>query len=112
VAPPNNALDATGLTPDLAHPLAVVAPFTFPPGTMATTAGAYITRALIPLPGNTLPADTHGFVQFPPGDSGLLALGADTDSVASTYSAWTNNGYQTPANQVLFANWGIRLATN
>jgi hypothetical protein len=112
VAPANMAIDPTGLTPDIVHPLAVVAPFTFPPGTMATTAGQYITRAILPLPGFQLPAHTIGFVQFPPGDSGFLALGADTDSAASGYSTWTNDGFHTPAHQVLFANWGIRLLTN
>ncbi|MFO0982965.1 MAG: hypothetical protein U1E76_14755 [Planctomycetota bacterium] len=112
VAGPNNAIDPTGLTPDLAHPLAQIAPFTFPPGTMATTSAAYVQRPLTPIAKSQLPGDTICYVKFPPGDSGLLAIGADTDSDISGYSAWSADGFTTAGHRVGFANWGIRLVTN
>ncbi|MFO0982379.1 MAG: hypothetical protein U1E76_11690 [Planctomycetota bacterium] len=105
----NLALDASGFTPDLAAPLALVAPFTFPPGTIASTSAQYIRHA-ISVAGSSLGTHVHAWVQFPPGDSGLLAVGADTTSSVDC-SFFSLDGYATPA-LATPPNWGLRLRTN
>ncbi|MFO0980646.1 MAG: hypothetical protein U1E76_02685 [Planctomycetota bacterium] len=107
----NFVVDATGHTPDVsgAGLLALIAPFTFPSGTLATTSGLYVNHA-VAVPGASLGTHVHGWVQFPPGDSGLLGVGGDT-TMSNGCSFFTLDSYTTPAVS-FFANWGIRLKTN
>lgn len=103
----NLGVDASGNTPDLGSPY-VDQPATFPAFTFVTTSGALLTygfSAFTPVTPNT-----HQFVQFPPGDPGLLGIGGDTNSAfISGLSGWSLDGYSTPANLVGYANWGMRL---
>jgi hypothetical protein len=105
----NLAVDPSGNTPDIVSPLAVVTPFTFPSGTFATTSGAMIHHS-VSVPGGALGADVHGWLQFPPGDPGLLAVAADDNSLGY-YGFYTLDGYATPAIS-FFDLWGIRLTHN
>lgn len=110
VSPSNLGVDGTGNTPDLGSPFATVSPFTFPAGTFATTSGSYISHA-ISVPGGSLGSgNVHAWVQFPPGDSGLLGVGGDTTN-PNGCSYFTLDGFSTPA--ISFGvNWAIRVATN
>ncbi|MFO0981964.1 MAG: hypothetical protein U1E76_09515 [Planctomycetota bacterium] len=109
----NLAVDPSGQTPDVRGPgvLAVVAPFTFPSGTFATTSNQYVSHA-VAVPGAALGSHVHGWMQFTPGEPGFVGMGADTSSPANGLSAWSMDGYTSPANVVTYANWGIRIATN
>jgi hypothetical protein len=109
----NLAVDPTGDTPDIsgAGLLCLIAPFTFPSGTFATTAAQYTCHLCpMPVPGSSFTSHGHGWVQFPPGDSGLLGVGADT-TVSNGCSYYSLDGYSTPAIS-FFVNWGIRALTN
>jgi hypothetical protein len=108
VSNPNLGVDGSGNTPDVAGAglLACVCPFTFPSGTFATTCAAYISHA-VSIPGGSVASKVHGWVQFPPGDSGLLGVGGDT-TAPNNQSFFTQDAYTTPA--IGFGvNWGIRL---
>jgi hypothetical protein len=103
----NLGVDASGHTPDIGAPLAQVSPFTFPSGSFETTSGLYTSHA-IAVPGGSLGLHVHGWVQFPPGDSGLLGVGADTSSGTNGCSFFSLDGYSSPAIS-FFTNWGIRV---
>ncbi|MFO0981962.1 MAG: hypothetical protein U1E76_09505 [Planctomycetota bacterium] len=109
----NLAVDPTGQTPDVRGPglLALVAPFTFPSGTFATTSNQYVSHA-VAVPGAALGPHVHGWMQFTPGEPGYLGMGADTSSPINGLSGWSLDGYVSPANVASYANWGIRIATN
>jgi len=80
ISNPNLAVDATGNTPDIAGTglLATIAPFTFAPATFATTFAQYVSRP-VSVSGSVMTGvSIHGWLQFPPGDPGLLGCGADT----------------------------------
>jgi len=64
----------------------------------------------VPVPGSSFASHAHGWVQFPPGDSGLLTVGGDTTHWNGC-SFYSSDGYTTPAIS-FFANWGIRVLTN
>jgi hypothetical protein len=110
----NLAIDPTGHTPDLYGPglLSVIAPFTFPSGSIETTSGQYTSHTCpLPVPASSFVSHAHGWVQLPPGDPGLVGVGADSTNVTSHDSFYTLDGYSSPA--VSFSViWGIRLATN
>ncbi|MEW6746557.1 MAG: hypothetical protein AB1486_27780 [Planctomycetota bacterium] len=55
----------------------------------------------------------HGVIQFPPGEPGLLKVGADTTPKRHIEwgAAWTGDGYATPANQFYAGGWSIRLGS-
>lgn len=107
----NYGIDGTGYTPDLTAGQAV-APFTFVPGTFATTSGQDTINDFADFPYATFPTnDVHGVIQFPPGDSGWLGVGTDTNSTITSGSCWTLNGYTSPANR-FGARWGIRLGSS
>lgn len=106
----NLAVDATGHTPDVASPLAMISPFTFPAGTFATTSGQYVSHATA-IAGGSLRAMVHAWVQYPPGDTGLLGIGLDLNSPSAGCSYFSIDGYTSPA--VSFGgNAGLRLVTN
>jgi hypothetical protein len=110
----NLALDPTGHTPDMAGPglLSVIAPFTFPPGSFETTAGQFTSHPCpAPVPGSSFASHAHGWVQFPPGDPGLLGIGADSNALDTGHSFYTLDGFSSPAIS-FFTTWGIRLTTN
>lgn len=106
----NLGVDGTGNTPDIGAPLASVSPFTFPSLTFATTSGQYISHA-VSISGGSLSTNVHSWVQFPPGDSGLLGVGADSSSGTNGCSFFSLDGYSSPAIS-FFTNWGMRVATN
>jgi hypothetical protein len=105
----NLGVDASGNTPDIGSPLATINPYTFPAGSFETTSGLYTSHA-VSVAGGSLSANVHGWVQFPPGDPGLLGVGGDTTS-ANGRSFFTLDGYSSPAIS-FFVNWGIRVKTN
>lgn len=105
----NLLVDPSGNTPDIGAPLATVSPFTFPAGTFATTSGLYISHA-VSIPGGSLGLNVHGWVQFPPGDPGLLGIGGDT-TASNGCSGFTLDGYSSPAIS-FFVNFGIRVKAN
>jgi len=112
VAKANTTVDPSGNTPDLGSGvLANVSPFTFPSLTFATTCSQYISHAVSVSGGAMTGPSIHGWVQFPPGDSGLLGVGADSSSPSAGASFYTLDGYSTPAIS-FFVNWGIRIKTN
>jgi hypothetical protein len=111
VAKANTGVDPSGNTPDLGSPLANVSPFTFPSLTFATTCSQYISHGVSVSGGAMTGPSIHGYVQFPPGDSGLLGVGADSSSPSQAASFYTLDGYSTPAIS-FFVNWGIRIKTN
>ncbi|MEW6746188.1 MAG: hypothetical protein AB1486_25895 [Planctomycetota bacterium] len=110
----NLSLDPTGWTPDLTAGYAV-APFTFPPGVLASTSGQLVVRDFPDIPYSTFPDDNvHGVIQFPPGEQGQLGIGADTTPtlVIEWGSTWTTDGYTTPAFRYdEYAGWGLRLGS-
>lgn len=103
----NTGVDPSGNTPDLGSPLVTVSPFTFPSGSFETTSGLYTSHAA-PVPGGSLGTNVHVWVQFPPGDSGLLGVGADTSSGTNGCSFFSLDGYTSPAVS-FFTNWGMRV---
>ncbi|MEW6742053.1 MAG: hypothetical protein AB1486_04775, partial [Planctomycetota bacterium] len=110
----NTTIDPSGWTPDLSFGWAV-APYTFVPFTFATTSGMYVTRDFADIAYSTFGTDdVHAVIQFPPGDSGWLGIGGDTTPSPSVSwgSAWTLNGYSSPANRFdSTAGWGLRLSS-
>ncbi|MEW6747670.1 MAG: hypothetical protein AB1486_33490 [Planctomycetota bacterium] len=107
----NYGLDPTGYTPDLAVGYAV-APFTFLPGVLATTSAQMTINDFADFPYATFPTnDVHGVIQFPPGESGLLSVGTDTNSTRVSGSCWTLDGYTTPAGR-FGDRFGIRLSAD
>jgi hypothetical protein len=105
----NLVVDPSGNTPDIGNPLAAVSPFTFPPGSFETTSPSYTSHG-VSIPGGSLSAHVHGWVQFPPGDPGLLGVGGDTTQ-NNGCSFFSLDGYSSPAIS-FFVNWGIRIKTN
>lgn len=105
----NTVVDPSGNTPDIGAPLATVNPFTFPAGSFETTSGLYTSHA-VAVPGGSLGSNVHGWVQFPPGDPGLLGVGGDTTQ-NNGCSFFSLDGYSSPAIS-FFVNWGIRVKTN
>src|SRR5262245_37000152 len=102
---PNVGLDASGNTPDLSLPVATPSSTPLPPGIPLFQYVAYDTsaKALIP------PADatTVAVVQLPPGDSGLLTVGADGNPSTLQTSGYSTDGYATPAVTLSFLDFGI-----
>lgn len=101
---PNVSLDPGGNTPDLSLPIAtstetyVTAPlFTYQD--YDTTA-----QASIPLSDAT----TLSVVQLPPGDSGLLGVGADSNAAPGT-SGFTQDGFATPSVTLTFLDFGMAI---
>ena len=106
VSTANTTIDPTDGTPNLTGPglLAMVGPFTLPSGTFATTCSQYISHPIW-VPGNALTGPSiRGWVQFPFGDPGLLAVGGDT-TASNASSFFTQDGYTT-ASEFFFVNWG------
>jgi hypothetical protein len=107
----NTVIDPTGGTPDLSSPLATAAG---PP-----LGGVLFNYEAVDLPNFTAPATFHAVVQFPPGDPGLVGIGADQDGTGdglneqpsipglNDASAFTLDGYSTAAIQFPGAEWGI-----
>jgi hypothetical protein len=62
------------------------------------------------VPASSLGSHVHGWLQFPPGDSGLLAAAAD-DNYPIGPAYLSIDGYATPAIG-FFDLWGIRLTHN
>jgi hypothetical protein len=113
VSTANTTVDPSGNTPFLSGTgvLAQVSPFTFPSGTFATTCSQYVSHP-VSVPGGAMTGPCiHGWVQFPLGDPGLLAVGADSSSPPAGASYYTLDGYATPAIS-FFVNWAIRIKTN
>src|SRR5262249_38116254 len=109
----NLAVDASGNTPDLsgAGLLAVIAPFTFPSGSIETTSGQYTVHG-VTVSADLLGDHVHGWLQFPPGDDCAdLQCGGDSSSGNNGCSFFSQDCYATPAVS-FFVNWGIRLQTN
>ena len=107
LAPSNTIVDPGGNTPDLANAYEN-ATLPFPPLTFATTSGQYVTRVMT----NTGPVgsgNAHGYVQFPPGDNGLIGVGADSNNSFIGVMTWTLDGFATPANIFGAGNWGMRV---
>ncbi|MEW6744180.1 MAG: hypothetical protein AB1486_15615 [Planctomycetota bacterium] len=108
----NYAVDPSGWTPDLSTGWGVQ-PFTFPPGTLATTSAQYVVNDFADIPYSTFGTDdVHGVIQFPPGETGRLGIGGDTTPTPTVLwgSTWTDDGYATPANRYdRYAGWGLRL---
>jgi hypothetical protein len=108
---PNLGVDASGNTPDVAGAgvIVTVSPFTFPAGTFATTSGAYVVQPAAAGGGAFSGISIHAWVQFPPGDPGLLGVGGDT-TLPQGCSYFTQDAYTSPA--IFFgsiANWGLRI---
>ncbi|MFO0981963.1 MAG: hypothetical protein U1E76_09510 [Planctomycetota bacterium] len=102
VYPSNLAVDSTGLTPDLASP---ISERLSPP----LTAPALFDHVVWDLPEGAIPGGqtkVHGVEQFPPGDSGLLGIGADTAGTGPR-AGFTTDGYATPALVISFLEFGI-----
>ncbi|MEW6741800.1 MAG: hypothetical protein AB1486_03490 [Planctomycetota bacterium] len=110
----NTTLDPSGWTPDLSNGFAV-APFTFVPMTFSTTSGRYVTRDFADFPYSTFGTDdVHGVIQFPPGDTGLVAVGGDVTPKPTIRwaSTWTSDGYRTRARRCdTEVGWGLRLGS-
>ncbi|MEW6747045.1 MAG: hypothetical protein AB1486_30280 [Planctomycetota bacterium] len=87
----NFTLDPAGNTPDLASGRST-GPI---PG-----GGGVFHWVYAPFDATYVPVNEpqHVVVQFPPGDPGLLAIGADTSEPAEVFNGWSFDGYQTPAN--------------
>ena len=86
-----------------------VSPFSFPAGTFATTSGAYVVQPAAAGGGAFSGISIHAWVQFPPGDPGLLGVGGDT-TLPQGCSYFTQDAYTSPA--IFFgsiANWGLRI---
>jgi hypothetical protein len=114
VSTANTVVDPTGNSPNLTGPgvLATVSPFTFPAGSFETTCSQFTAHSVSVTGSSMTGPSIHGWVQFPPGDSGLLGVGGDT-TVPLGKSFFTQDGYTTPAIQFLapIVNWCIRLKT-
>jgi hypothetical protein len=118
VSNPNLGVDPSGNTPDIsgAGLLALVSPFTFPSGTFATTSGQYVSHT-VSVPGSAMTGSSiHGWLQFPPGDPGLLAIGVDTSDFPGPQGQtfFSLDGYTSPAVQfsIPIGNAGIIIKTN
>ncbi|MEW6742454.1 MAG: hypothetical protein AB1486_06820 [Planctomycetota bacterium] len=111
VCPANTTLDPSAMTPDLSQPYEA-APLTFPAGVFATTSAVNVVRTFsTPIPYSSVQDDNvHGVVQLPPGDFGLLAVGIDTSSTLPSGSAWSVDGYVTPAYPFSY-KLGLRLGS-
>lgn len=108
---PNLGVDPSGNTPDVAGAgvIVTVSPFTFPAGTFATTDGAYVVQPAAAAGGAFSGISIHAWIQFPPGDPGLLGIGGDTTNPLGC-SYFTQDAYTSPA--IFFggiANWGLRI---
>ncbi|MFO0983637.1 MAG: hypothetical protein U1E76_18230 [Planctomycetota bacterium] len=101
----NLGVDPSGSTPDIGSPLALIAPFSFAPGTYTSTSAGYACQPCS-IPGSLLSGNVHGWAQL----AANIAVGADTTSINGC-SFFSTDGYATPA-QPVPANLGIRLTTN
>src|SRR5262245_15141020 len=117
---PDPVLDPSGNTPDLGSPIATSSEayvgglplfayqdFDTPSHLHRTSLDPRSTLDLLPrtwLTDKTICA----VVQLPPGDSGLLAVGADTNP-ASGHSGFTQDGYTTAAIPLTFLELGIAI---
>jgi hypothetical protein len=108
----NTTVDPSGNSPNLTGPgvLATVSPYTFPAGSFETTCSQFSTHPVAVSGGAMTGPSINAWVQFPPGDSGLLGVGGDT-TASNASSFFTQDGYTT-ASVAFFVNWGIRLKTN
>jgi hypothetical protein len=109
----NTGLDPTGGTPDLNVGLGG-SPVAGPPLT-----GTLFNYEAVELANFSAPATYHAVVQFPPGDPGLVGVGADQDGVQDggnespglpnpgDSSAFTQDGYSTAAIQFGGVDWGL-----
>lgn len=103
----NLAVDASGETPDLASPVSSVTSPALSPPALFQFVPFLTATASIPA-GATR---THTVVQLPPGDSGLLGVGADSGSTGTTggASGFTTDGYSTPSIGLSFLDFGMSL---
>jgi hypothetical protein len=111
ISNPNLGVDPSGNTPFIGGPgvIITVSPFTFPPGTFATTSGQYITQSAV-APGAAFTGmSIHAWVHFPPGNPGLLSIGGDS-TTPTNCSFYTQDGYATPGVPFGAAcTWAIRI---
>src|SRR5262249_29403128 len=99
----NFGLDPSGSTPDLSQPISSV----LSPVTNASHVFEFVPVALpaaMIAPGTAV---VNAVVGLPPGDSGLLGVGADSTRSPGGRSAFTYDGYATPAITLTFLDWGI-----
>jgi len=107
----NTGLDPSGMSPDLSSPLATVA-------SPAILGGPLFGFEAVDTADFTSPSLFHAVVQFPPGDPGLVGVGADQDGAANgggecfgpnpfDSSAFTQDGYASPAITFTGAEWGF-----
>src|SRR5262245_29893061 len=89
----NLTIDPSGVTPDLSQPIGSLSN----PALPSTQAFEFVP---FDLPANKIATGTqtvNTVVQLPPGDSGLLGVGADESSSATDLSAYTQDGFTSPA---------------
>jgi hypothetical protein len=107
----NTGLDPSGMTPNLASPLATVS-------NPAILGGPLFDFEAVDTADFTSPATYHAVVQFPPGDPGLVGVGADQDGASNgggecfgsnpfDSSGFTQDGYSSPAVVFTGADWGF-----
>ena len=105
----NLGVDPSGETPDLASAVAttIPSPALSPPGLFGFVQFAAATGTGV-ITGTT---NVHTVVQLPPGDSGLLGVGADSGSTGTTggASGFTTDGYATPSISLSFLDWGLSV---
>ncbi|MFO0985026.1 MAG: hypothetical protein U1E76_25405 [Planctomycetota bacterium] len=101
----NLAVDPAGETPDLASAIASVAnPALSPPALFEFVAFA-LAEGTIPSGATRL----HAVVQLPPGDPGLLGVGADRTASPHGGSGFSADGYATPSNTSAALDFGLNV---
>jgi hypothetical protein len=110
VSTANTGLDPSGNTPNLSGGgvLATVSPFTFTSGAFETTCSQFTSHAISVAGGAMTGPGINAWVQFPPGDSGFLWVGADSTSALQNASFFTLDGYASAA-IALPTNLAIRV---
>ncbi|MFO0980851.1 MAG: hypothetical protein U1E76_03715 [Planctomycetota bacterium] len=103
---PNLGLDPSGFTPDLGNPIVTLASPALPPVRLFDYAVFEGTQAAI---ASGTPR-VGAVVQLPPGDPGLLGVGADTMGSGVGASGFTSDGYTTPALHASFVDLGLGIA--
>lgn len=97
----NLSVDPSGETPDLSSAISsAISPTLSPP--------ALFQFVPFTLSANSIPSGatkTHAVVQLPPGDSGLLGVGADSGAGTGS-SGFTTDGYTTPSIGLSFLDFG------
>jgi hypothetical protein len=99
----NLNIDPSGITPDLSKPISSVANPPLP----HTNLFEFVP---FDLPENKIAPGTHTVntvVQLTPGDSGLLGVGADDTTSSARVSAYTQDGFVTPAIVLSFLDFGM-----